>query len=254
MISMDTVLGLLERYKYLAMFGILFLCGLGLPLPEEVTLIASGLAVGWEIADFVYSSIACVIGILAGDAIIFALGRYRGRWLMQSRPMRWLLSPARQAKIEGLFARHGSKAVFFARFLAGIRIGVYAYAGQHGMGWVRFLFLDLLGAFISGPTSIAIGAWFARRIADPQEAAASARDVIHRGSHWIYLGLGLLVLLSIGHWLWGRRGARKRKTAAAALPAGVVVPPEVVSALGEPGPAAAERTPGRAAPPGAGPR
>ena len=60
MLDIDGVIEYLRRYKYLAMFSILFLCGLGLPIPEEVTLIASGLFVGWDEADFLYSSIACV--------------------------------------------------------------------------------------------------------------------------------------------------------------------------------------------------
>src|SRR5262245_61181055 len=151
MLTLDNLLGLLGRFKYAAMFGILFFCGLGLPVPEEVTLIGSGLAVGWDKADFWLASVACVAGILAGDSIVFALGRYRGKWFLSSRPMRWLLTESRQQRIWKLFARHGNAAVFFTRFIAGLRIGVYAYAGQHGMAWARFLFLDLCGALISGP-------------------------------------------------------------------------------------------------------
>ncbi|HVR74741.1 MAG TPA: DedA family protein [Planctomycetota bacterium] len=219
--SLDMLLDLVRQYKYAAMFGVLFCCGLGLPLPEEVILIASGLAVGWadvdfSWSDFAWSSVACVLGILAGDSVIFGLGRYRGRWFLSSRPMRWLMTEKRQAKIHRLFAKHGRKAVFFARFLAGVRIGVYAYAGQHGMSWRRFLFLDLLGALISGPTSIAVGAYAARKIADPDQAKAFARKMIHEGSHWVYAALALAVLLILVHWLWSRRRAARTSAPRAA--------------------------------------
>ena len=57
--------GFLARYKYLAMFGVLLLCGIGLPVPEEVTLILSGLAVGtgypvavYELPDATWSRAA----------------------------------------------------------------------------------------------------------------------------------------------------------------------------------------------------
>ncbi|MBI4605791.1 MAG: DedA family protein [Planctomycetes bacterium] len=248
MVTLETVLGLLERYKYAAMFGILTLCGVGLPVPEEVTLIASGLAVGWEKADFWLASLLCVLGILAGDSIIFALGRYRGRWFLQSKPMRWLLTEKRQERIHRLFARHGRKAVFFARFFAGIRIGVYAYAGQYGMGWIRFLFLDLLGALVSGPTSIAAGAFVAKRIADPQRAAEVARDLVHRGSHWIYAGFALFVLMGVAHWLWGRRNGRTKRQAGGGAPGtgGIAVGGGVLRAA-----AKLERTRDREALPGA---
>lgn len=209
MFSFQDVLGLLEEHKYTAMFGVLLLCGLGLPLPEEITLIASGLAVGWEKAGFWWASMACVLGILAGDSIVFLLGRLLGKRFLASGPMRWVFSKRRQRRIEHLFHRHGRKTIFFARFLAGVRIGVYAYAGQHGMSFTRFLFLDLLGALISGPTSIWLGAFAARQIADPEDAERLAREYVHRGSVWVWAFLGTLLLLVLGHWWWNhRRGKR----------------------------------------------
>lgn len=213
--TLDTISDLLSRYKYAAMFAILVLCGLGLPLPEEVTLLASGLAVGWRRADFLMASVACVAGILVGDSVIFALGRYWGRSFLASRPMRLLLPPRRQVKVQKLFAKHGAKTVFFARFVAGVRIGVYAYAGQHGMAWSRFFLLDLIGALISGPTSIWIGKFAAERLADPEDAAALAEHVLKQGQLWIYVGIGALIVLGALHWLWGRRGSRRRPSPAA---------------------------------------
>src|SRR5262245_59039003 len=92
MLPIKALLNLVDQYKYATMFGVLFACGLGLPLPEEVTLIASGLAVGWEKAHFFWASVACVAGILAGDAFIFAMGRYFGRSFLAMKPMRILLT------------------------------------------------------------------------------------------------------------------------------------------------------------------
>ena len=208
---MDALLDILGRYKYAAMFGILFLCGLGLPIPEEVTLLGSGLAVGWKQADFWLASLACVLGILAGDGLIFLLGRTYGRKFLGTPLMRWVLTEKRQGKIHDLFAKHGAKAVFFARFFAGVRIGVYAYAGQHGMSFVRFLFLDFLGALISGPTSIFIGKFAAEKMAEPEEAKAFARKVLHEGHTVLYIVAAVLVFSIVIHWAWQRRGRRRDK-------------------------------------------
>lgn len=191
---MDTVLSFLSQFKYLAMFAILFMCGLGLPVPEEVTLIGSGLLVGWGEADFLFASLACVLGILAGDTIIFGMGYFYGRSFLRSRPMRILLSPRRQAKVARFFQKHGSKAVFFARFFAGVRIGVYAYAGSQRFNWLRFWFFDLCGALISGPTSILVGKWAAKTFADNKdEAVKKAIEIGHRAGHWILAGAILLI-------------------------------------------------------------
>src|SRR5262249_36382470 len=104
--------------------------------------------------------------------------------------MRLLLSRRRQRKVSRFFARHGAKAVFFARFFAGVRIGVYAYAGSQRMRWSRFLLLDLMGALISGPTSVFLGALVARKIVtDRDEAVRVARHVVTQFGHWILLAV-----------------------------------------------------------------
>lgn len=206
---MSTVLEFLIQYKYWAMFGILFLCGLGLPLPEEVTLVGSGLLVGWDQASFAWSSVACVLGILVGDSMIFGLGYAYGRRFLFSRPMRWILPRRRQKKVGKFFAKHGSKAVFFARFFAGVRLGVYAYAGSQRMAWTRFLLLDLMGALISGPTSIWVGAWAARKFAgDAEEAQTKALSLVRESGHWVIGAVAVGVLLYIV-FLRTRRRARR---------------------------------------------
>jgi len=203
---MSNVLDWLIGFKYWAMFGILLLCGVGLPVPEEVTLVGSGLLVGWNEANFFFASAVCVLGILAGDSIIFGLGHHYGRRFLLSRPMRFLISPRRQVKVANFFAKHGKKTVFFARFFAGVRIGVYAYAGSQRMSWTKFLFLDLMGALISGPTSVLIGAWAARMFAaDRLEAARKAEHLV--GDFGILLLVGAVVIISglVGLHFYRRR-------------------------------------------------
>jgi membrane protein DedA with SNARE-associated domain len=192
---MDLVLNWLIDYEYLAMVGILMLCGIGLPLPEEVTLIGSGLLVGWHEADFFLASLACSFGILAGDSMIFGLGYHYGQRFLKSPPLRLLLSSGRQEKVQGFFEKHGAKALFLCRFVPGVRIGVYAYAGSQRVPWARFVVLDGLGVAISGPASILLGRWVARGFADNrQEAIAMATQQADRIGIWL-LGAAVVVFL-----------------------------------------------------------
>ena len=61
---------------------------------------------------------------------------------------------------EPFFAKHGPKAVFLGRWVAGLRIASAWLAGMNRMDWPRFLFWNALGG-ICWATSIALGAYFA---------------------------------------------------------------------------------------------
>jgi membrane protein DedA with SNARE-associated domain len=209
MISLDTVLGYLREYRYLAMFLAIFLSALGLPLPEEITLIATGLAVGWDEADFLFASLACIAGILASDAFNFAMGRYAGAWFFQRRTVQFVLTPRRQQKIREMFDRHGAKAVFISRFIPVMRLGVHAYAGSHGLGWIKFLLIDLVGAVITGPGTILVGMYAARQIADQQRAGEMAEELVARGNFWVWVAIGVFVAMIVGRSLWQRRAASR---------------------------------------------
>jgi membrane protein DedA with SNARE-associated domain len=165
------------------------------------------LAVGWSEADFVLASVACIAGILASDAFNFAMGRYAGAWFFQRRTVQWVLTPRRQEKVRRMFDRHGPKAVFISRFIPVMRLGVHAYAGSHGLGWGKFLLIDLVGAMITGPGTILVGVYAARQISDQRRAGALAEDILARGNVWIWAAIGLGVAILVARSLWLRRAA-----------------------------------------------
>lgn len=152
------------EYSYVAVFGVLLLCGLGLPLPEEVTLIAAGVVVYEGRAELLPMMIVTVVGILVGDSLLFYFGRRFGPTVLQRKWIARLLHVERMNKVRREFDRHGNKAVFFARFFAGIRGLVYFTAGTLGMRYRTLLLLDLLGALLSAPISVWLGFRFGAQI------------------------------------------------------------------------------------------
>lgn len=152
------------EYSYIAVFGVLLLCGIGLPVPEEITLIAAGVAVYEGKAELVTMTIITIVGILAGDSILFYWGHRYGGALLQKPFVARLLHVERMNKVRREFDRHGTKSVFFGRFFAGIRGLVYFTAGTLGMRYRTFLLLDLLGALLSAPISVWLGFKFGAEI------------------------------------------------------------------------------------------
>jgi membrane-associated protein len=144
---------------YGALFAIVFGETAGLPVPGETSLITAGvLATQGKIAILPVIAVAAAAAI-TGDNLGFILGQRGGRWLL-TRNGRW--STARRRYFEHgerFFARHGPKAVFFARWLPGLRVAGAWLAGAHGMRWRTFLLWNALGG-LAWAISVGLAAYF----------------------------------------------------------------------------------------------
>src|SRR5271157_2276809 len=111
----------------------------GIPVPGETTLLlASFLAhseqklhLGWII----------VVGTCAatlGDNIGYALGHFGGRPLLDRYQTIFRISPPALKRGEDMFERYGAAAVFFARFIFGVRVFAGPLAGVLRMHWRKF--------------------------------------------------------------------------------------------------------------------
>lgn len=161
--------GFFTRFNYLAPFTVLILCGLGAPFPEEVALLGSGLLLYKGEVDFLPITLVCSTAILLGDSLPFWLGRKYGMAALKRRWVRRILHPERIAILERRFVEHGNWVTFTCRFLPGVRIPGYFFAGTMRMTYPRFLLLDGLGVLISVPTSIWIGKLFGQSVERLQE-------------------------------------------------------------------------------------
>src|SRR5437867_7451872 len=90
----DLVASLIEQLGYVGLFLILFVAGLGVPIPEELPIVAGGvlshqLVLRWWIALPV-----CFVGVLSGDIALYWVGHHWGERVLGWRPVRWVLSPA----------------------------------------------------------------------------------------------------------------------------------------------------------------
>ncbi|MEO7050956.1 MAG: DedA family protein [Rhodanobacter sp.] len=185
---------------YVAVFIALMICGAGLPLPEDVTLVAGGVIAGLGYADVHAMFALAMFGVLLGDCAIFLLGYRYGARILQWRFVARILTPSRYAKVQEKFHRYGNRVLFAARFLPGMRTTVYLTAGMtHRVSFLRFLLLDGTAALISVPFWVYLG-YFG---ADNHQWLMTW---MHRGqtSLWIILGAVLLIAL-IAWWRHRRR-------------------------------------------------
>ena len=123
----------IEHFTYVGLFLVLVLCGLGLPVPEELPLLTGGFLVYRGITQYPMTLAISFVGVMAGDNSLFFLGRRFGTAVLRYLG---LVRPGTRQRIERLkmfMDRHGNMAIFYARFLAGVRALVYLTAGSAGI-------------------------------------------------------------------------------------------------------------------------
>lgn len=131
----------------------------GLPVPGETALVTAGVLASRGRLQIEFVIVLAAAAAIVGDNIGYVIGRKGGRWMLE-RPGRF----ARQrhevlATGEPFFERHGPKAVFFGRWLLGLRVWASWLAGATRMPWPRFLFWNAAGG-IGWATTVGLLAYF----------------------------------------------------------------------------------------------
>jgi len=154
---MEQILTLIEQYGYLVVFFGVMLESTGVPLPGETILIASGVLAQRGHLDVGDAIVFGILGAVVGDQIGYWVGREGGRPFV----LRWgryvRITPERLSRAEAFFARHGGKAVFLARFFAGLRVFGALVAGISRMRWSIFAFYNALGGAVWATAVVLVG-------------------------------------------------------------------------------------------------
>lgn len=177
---------------YSAIVGLLLISGLGVPLPEDITLIAAGILTALGSISIWGAMIVGIFGVLLGDAILYTLGRVYGRRAFQLPVIRTIMTPRRIAMAERRILRNSQLICFTARFLPGLRAPIYLTAGIMGVRPLVFYGLDGLAALISVPVWIWVGHWVGEnmdmgiKIADRVQFGLIAFFVVAIAGYLIY--------------------------------------------------------------------
>jgi membrane protein DedA with SNARE-associated domain len=148
---------------------VLFLSGLGLPLPEDVPLSAAGFTTFKQAGDvfvwwrYLLTFGMVVVPILLGDMCAWTLGSKYGLPIRDRfKILRRVLDDKRVARVQGWFKRYGGAAVFLGRQVAGVRFVTFFMAGVMKLSLPRFVLWDFLGCVVSIPIWLTLGTLAAR--------------------------------------------------------------------------------------------
>ena len=160
MLVLGALLHISARTGYLAVFLLITVETMGLPVPGETALVAAAVAANKGSLQIEVLIAVAASAAIIGDNVGFLIGRRVGRRVFV-RPG-WFY-PQRLALLdmgEPFFAKHGPKAVFLGRWFAGLRIASAWLAGMNRMRWRTFLFWNALGG-VCWAAGVGLGAYFA---------------------------------------------------------------------------------------------
>ena len=188
------IIDLPANVGYAAVFALIAVETMGIPVPGETALIGAAL-----LAHEGQMSIVVLVALAAAAA---SKGANRGvaRGPPGGRPQFARPGPfhAHRLKVlehgEPFFARHGPKAVFLGRWVSGLRIASAWLAGMNRMEWPTFLFWNALGG-IAWAASIGLGVYFLGHVAEQVISTAGPAAAV----------AGVVAL--VGFLVWRHRSA-----------------------------------------------
>jgi membrane protein DedA with SNARE-associated domain len=179
----------------IAGYGALFLLVMaesgGIPLPGETALSAAAIAASQGKLQIEIVIAVAALAAIIGDNLGYLVSRKFGRRLLErqgpfQRQRRRVLEAG-----EPFFERHGRKAVFFGRWIVGLRTWMSWLAGANGMPWKSFALWNAAGG-ISWATTIGLVAYLLGNTASGAIAAVGLVGL---------LGVALAV---VGMLVWRR--------------------------------------------------
>jgi membrane-associated protein len=188
---------------YAAVFALVAIETMGIPVPAETALIAAALLAHKHQMDIGTLVIVASAAAIIGDNVGFAIGRRYGRRLFMAP------GPLHEHRLkvlelgEPFFAKHGPKAVFLGRWVSGLRIASAWLAGMNRMRWAVFVPWNALGG-IAWASSVAFSIYFLGSVAE------HALGIV--GPAAAALVVMLIGALLTWRWLRQRRAVEVRRT------------------------------------------
>src|SRR5208337_1165172 len=152
------VSGIIDQFPYIGLFMLLILGGMGLPFPEDATLILCGFLISTEAVKPVPVLLVVYVGLLISDFFIFLVGNKYGSAVINHPVFHKFISLQRLKFMEDQFAKKGIWLIIAGRHLAVLRAQIFLAAGSMKMSPLKFVAADAVSAVLT--MSLMIGAGY----------------------------------------------------------------------------------------------
>jgi len=188
---MEYIFSWINEYGYWALFALLMLGILGLPIPDETLLMFAGYLVSQGQLQFQPTLATAFLGSACGISLSYALGWWIGPTIVKKCESMFHLDPGALDQAKIWFQRKGKYALFFGYYLPGVRHLTALLAGSSRLPLSTFGLFAYSGGFAWTLTFIVLGYGL-------EEEWQTLSETIHQ---WL-LVVGILAIAGIGLWTY----------------------------------------------------
>ncbi len=147
----------LLEYGGIALFSLLALEIVALPIPGEPLMILTGVLMCNGDLSIPPTILAAYAGAAVGISISYTIGRTAGSYLLAGHGSRIGITQMRMQKANSWFARFGKWTLMIGYFIPGIRHFTGFTAGVAALDYRQFMLFAYAGAFIWVSTFLSLG-------------------------------------------------------------------------------------------------
>jgi membrane protein DedA with SNARE-associated domain len=192
---MDGILQWITTYGYGAIFVLLMLGVVGLPIPDETLLVFCGYLVSKGRMHPVWAELTAIAGSWCGISLSYTIGRTLGLGAVHKYGKYLHITEERLAKVHEWFDRIGHWALFVGYYIAGVRHFTAIVAGTSKLKFTHFIAYAWTGGVLWVTTFLTLGYFLGENW---QKIAES----IHH--YLLYVSL-VAIAAAVGYYLLKRR-------------------------------------------------
>ena len=200
----NTILQWVATYGYVAIFSLLVLGIVGVPVPDEFLLTGCGFLIYQGHLHALPTFFSALAGSMSGITCSYIIGRTAGWKVLHSRFGKLLhISDERIRNIHDWFDRIGHWALMLGYFVAGVRHFTAIVAGTSKLEYRSFALFAYSGAVLFVSTFLFIGYHFGKRWEE-------ILSLVEHHLKLLSIVCGVIIALYIlGHYLYLRRRTRR---------------------------------------------
>ena len=151
-------------HGYAVLFAWVFAEQLGLPIPSLPILLAAGALAGAGQISLGSAIMLAVVASLIADVLWYEIGRHHGGRILGLLCRIALEPESCVRRTENVFQKYGSRSLLIAKFVPGLNTAATTMAGMTGMGRLRFILFDALGALLWAGSAAYVGYLFSGQL------------------------------------------------------------------------------------------